>query len=166
MTAETDLKKVFKGLQEKLGKAVSRREMEALGAVAVNLIVKRTRLGYGVKSALGSRFALSSIKWSDRYAKLRKTYPLDPTTRPKKSNLTLTGQMLRSVRVLTVTDGSVTLGPKGSRVDTDATNEQIAEYNAKRGRIFMNLSQAEYGQMVRYYRRRFTDLLKRLARIS
>ncbi len=165
MTAQNDLGKFFKGLKSATQTAVNKKAMDFLAKSAITIIVKRTRLGYGVKKDGGARFALSSIKWTDRYAKLRKSYPLDSTTRPGKHNLTLTGQMLRSVRVLETTKDGVVIGPQGLR-DDGKTNEDIAKWNAKRGRVFMNLSQNERGQLVRLFRREFTALMKRLAKVQ
>jgi hypothetical protein len=165
MSTERDLGKFFKGLKSATKTAVNKKAMDFLGTTAIGLIVKRTRLGFGVKRDGGQRYPLSSVKWSDKYARLRKSYPLDETTRPGKNNLTLTGQMLRSVRVLSVSDTGVIIGPQGPR-DDDKTNEDIAKWNAKRGRVFMNLSQNEYGQLVRAFRRKFTDLVKRLAKVK
>ena len=165
MSAKVDLGKFFKGLKSATKTSVNKKAMDFLAQSAITLIVKRTRLGYGVKQDGGSRFALSGIKWSDKYRRLRDTYPLDETTRPGKSNLTLTGQMLRSVQVLKTTKDGVVIGPQGPR-DDNKTNENIAKWNAKRGRIFMNLSQNERGQLVRLFRREFTALMKRLAKIQ
>jgi hypothetical protein len=164
MSAKADLGKFFNGLKSATQIAVNKQAMDFLANTAITLIVKRTRLGFGVRTEGGQRYALSSVKWSDRYARLRRTYPLDGTTAPGKHNLTLTGQMLRSVRILETTKDGVVIGPQGAR-DDGKTNEDIAKWNAQRGRVFMNLSQNEYGQLVRVFRRKYTALMKRLAKV-
>lgn len=164
MSETVKLKKLFDGLKKSIGQAANPQEMRFLGEQAVQIIVKRTRLGYGVDN--GTRFSLKSIPWSDRYKRFRKIYKqLDSTTAPGKSNLTLTGQMLRSVKVLRAEGSTVIIGPQGRR-DDGQNNEDIARYNAQRKRKFMELSVNEYGQLVRIYRRRFTGLLKRLAKVQ
>lgn len=166
MSAKNSLKEIFKKLKSGVDQSVTQQQMVKLGNSALTLIVKRTRLGYGVKENLGQRFNLSSIPWTDRYKKLRKTANLDSSTTAKKSNLTFTGQMLRSMAVKNPKSGSVTLTATGNRTDTRATNEEIADENAKRKRVFNRLSLNEYNQLVRIYRQQFTGLLKKLALIK
>lgn len=68
---------------------------------------------------------------------------LSDETTPSKSNLTRTGQMLDSVDVKGVGDGTVSVGPTGSRSDSSHTNAEIAEFQAEKGRKFNNLSDIE-----------------------
>jgi hypothetical protein len=169
MSATNDLKKYFKKLNKVLASAVTPQQMKYLGSEAVKLVVKRTRLGYGVAENDGQRFALSSIPWSPVYAKVRKiagkTGKLDASTRAGKSNLTFTGQMLRSLTVIAFSKGSVEVGVSGTR-DDGQTNEDVATSNAERGRVFNRLSLNEHAQLTRIYRRSFTGLLKKLARVG
>lgn len=166
MSAKNSLKGIFKKLKAGVDQSVTQQQMIRLGNEAVKLIVKRTRLGYGVKENLGQRFNLSSIPWTDRYKNLRRVATLDGSTSARKSNLTFTGQMLRSVTAANPKSGGVTIKVSGDRTDTDATNEEIANVNAKRGRVFNRLSLNEYNQLVRIYRQQFTGLLKKLALIK
>ena len=169
MATSNDLKKFFGKLNKTLAQAVTPKQMKYLGGEAAKLVVKRTRLGYGVKENKGERFKLSSIKWSPMYQAIRKAAgkkgTLDETTSPKKSNLTFTGQMLRSFGVVKANKSNVTLDVSGTRRDGQ-TNKEVAAANAKRGRVFNRLSVNEYNQLVRIYRRSFTDLLKRIARVG
>lgn len=165
MKTSNDLKKFFGELNKVLAQAVTPKQMKYLGGEAAKIIVKRTRLGYGVKENKGERFKLSTIPWSPMYKALRKVAELDDTTAPKKSNLTFTGQMLRSFKVVKANKSNVTLDVSGTRRDGQ-TNKEIAASNAKRGRVFNRLSLNEYNQLVRLYRRSFTDLLKRIARVG
>lgn len=163
--AKTDLKAIFRRIEGFLGESIKPQSVKAVGEFAAKLIVKRTRLGYGVRNEFAEKFQLKTIKWSKRYQAYRKTFQLDPTTRPTKHNLTLTGQMLRSVGILnyrqTLKSTKVFIGPSGQRTDNDRTNAQIAQYNADRGRIFMNVSELEYRQILRFYRKSFGDLFKK-----
>lgn len=163
---EAKLAKMVDRLKAGLAKSVSKEQMRKLGEEATRLIVKRTRLGYGVQKEGGERFPLSSISWTDRYKKLRKTFPLDETTRPRKSNLTLTGQMLRSIKVIKIDGKSVTIAPTGWRSEKGLDNETVAAGNAKRGRVFLNLSANEYAQIARVYRKSYTDLMRQLKKIA
>lgn len=130
-----------------------------LGQLSIKLIVRRTRLGYGVPDHLASKRRFTPLK--DNYVKQRKKSRLSSLTSPKKSNLTRTGQMLDSMKILRQTSNSVIIGPSGTRSDSRSSNSEIAQYNADRGRVFLNLSDLEYAQVFREYRRVFGDLLKK-----
>lgn len=134
-------------------------QMTALAEFAIQLIVKRTRLGFGVTESLGTRSPLKRL--STRYVKQRKMFSaLDTTTRPQKSNLTLTGQLLRSMQITARKSGAIYIGPSGQR-DDGKSNRKIAEYQMAQGRTFNRLSLNEYNQIVRYYRKSFGDLLRK-----
>lgn len=154
-----DLKKFFDKLTKQTKDARSKSVYKFLADELIKIIVKRTRLGYGVDNTLGTRSKLKAL--SPRYIKARKDYlDIDSTTRPSKSNLTLTGQMLRSMAIIKQDSSSVTIGPTGKRTDGN-TNQEIAEFNRKRGRIFNNISINEFNQIRRIYRKTFGDLLKK-----
>lgn len=167
--AKQQLKGLFQRLRKATNEAIKPAQMRLLANEAVKIIVKRTRLGYGVKEQYGERFKLSEIPWSPVYQQIRKlakkSGTLDQTTAPKKANLTFTGQMLRSIKAVKIDSGAFSIQPTGSRKE-GGTNYEIALANAKRGRVFNKLSQNEYNQILRLYRRGFTDLLKRLALIK
>lgn len=155
--ATTQLNKIIKKLEKQLDVSIAKKEMQALGEFTLSIIVKRTRLGYGVKTNLGAKKRLLPL--SDRYKKFRRTFTnLSDTTAPSKSNLTLTGQMLESMSVERVEPGSLVIRPTGSGRGRPS-NIKIAQYQAEQGRIFNNLSKLEYQQVLRYYRKRFGDLL-------
>lgn len=151
----------LKGFSNRMKQAVSDaarpQVLRAMGDEAVRLIVKRTRLGYGVDGHGAERSKLKAL--SPGYVHLRE---LDDTlsamTSPKRSNLTRTGQMLDSMTVLEVRQGSVVVGPVGAR-DDGLTNAQVAAYVSAQGRSFNFLSRLEQEQLVRFYRNRFGDLL-------
>lgn len=156
---QNDLTKRMKQISDELVKPSNIRKLSELGELAVSLIVKRTRLGYGVSKNGGKRFRLAAL--SDGYVKQRKKGGLAKYTRPKKSNLTRTGQMLESVKILKLSRGVITVGPQGTRSDRKR-NDDIAIWNAKRkGRSFIFLSDNEFNQLRRAYRKMFGDLLKK-----
>lgn len=144
--------------------------MRALGEKAIELIVRRTRLGYGVENAGDERQPLMPL--SERYKRYRQLafagrvsgVTVSDMTSAGRSNLTLTGQMLDSMAVTKVSSKSATIGPIGYRTDGKA-NQQIANYVTKAGRPFNNLTRLEREQLIRFYRNKFGDLLKN-ARIT
>lgn len=96
--------------------ASSPTALRLIGISARDQIVKRTRLGFGVDEPVGQRQKLAALSQSykdfrngravffRKGAKILKFKPtskpkLDGTTRPNKSNLTLTGAMLRSISI-------------------------------------------------------------------
>lgn len=158
--AIVSLGKITDRIKKSLGEAVSRKEMLILGDFTVDLIVKRTRLGYGVSRNMGVKKNLKPL--SAKYKLYRKRFKnLSSRTTPGRSNLTLTNQMLESMDVTKSKDGSFTLSPTGFRRDTFATNLEIAGYQEEMGRTFNRLSRLEFQQVIRFYRKRFGDLLKK-----
>jgi hypothetical protein len=149
----------MKQISEELVKPGNIGKLREIGELAVSLIVKRTRLGYGVNRNGSKRFRLAAL--SEGYVKQRKKGGLSSFTRPKKSNLTRTGQMLESVKVIKASRGVITIGPEGRRND-GKTNDDVAIWNANRkGRSFIFISDNEYNQLRRAYRKAFGDLLKK-----
>ncbi len=146
--------------------AVSFKEMKALGLEAIKLILRNTRLGYGVDNA-GNKFKLK--KHADSYKVFRKKFGfLDSTTKPSKSNLTLTGQLLRSIKVLTTKRLSVVVGPAGYRkrlgkqkpMANDFLANILQKKDAGRSYRFLDISNVDEKKLMRFYRRRFGDLVK------
>lgn len=156
----------FKAKVEKAVKeSISPNVMRILGDFALNLIVKRSRLGYGVEENFGPRFKFDKL--SPNYIKSRKKFRgLSSTTSPSKSNITRTGQLLLSMRVTEAKEGKFRIEPTGTREKEGKTkkvltNKELAEILAKKNRTFNRLSQPEYQQLLRFYRRTFGDLLRK-----
>lgn len=155
---KTSLDKIFKRIKSALSEAVKRPEMEPTARFAIEVIVKRTRLGSGVRHQFGEKGPLKKL--SLRYVKQRTMFSdLDALTTPKRSNLTLTGQMLKSMDIIRSENGKITIGPTGSRYDSKSSNAQIAAFQERQGRTFNRVSYLEYKQILRFYRRTFGDLL-------
>ena len=113
-------------------------------------IRRRTATGKGV-----SEKKLKALKkLSPRYVKFRKTYPnLSTETTPKKSNLTLTGDMLSKMR--------------GSRVGTvltfffaDKFSNDKARWNREKGRNFFELAESEKNGIMRKMSKTLRDYLR------
>lgn len=149
------LKKIEKSVKESIAKST----LKDVAEFATNLIVKRTRLGYGVDQELGQKKKLKKL--SPKYIKSRSMFDgLSDLTTPKRSNLTRTSQMLDSIRG-EVKGSKITIKPTGRRLD-GKLNSDIARYNEMKSRIFMNISSLEFKQTVRFYRKTFGDLLRKI----
>lgn len=157
--SDLQIDRVFKKLGGALALAKTREQMKDLAEFSIGLIVKRTRLGYGVNKNLGQRSPLRRL--SANYVLSRRRFSgLAESTTAGKSNLTRTGQLLSSMQIVSSRPGYVVIGPRGIRSD-GKRNEKIAEYQKAQGRIFNNLSLNEYKQLIRHYRKTFGDLLRR-----
>lgn len=155
---------IIKRIEKTILDAVKPNALKPTAEFAANVVVKRTRLGYGVDASNAAKKKLAKL--SKRYVEKRKIFDgLSELTRPNKSNLTRTGQMLASVKPF-IKDGEIIIKPTGRRND-GKNNYDIAQYNQIGGmnrppRIFMNISQLEFAQTVRFYRKTFTTLLRKL----
>ena len=173
MSVKVDVKRFTDKIEKLLGESVSAKLMRPVAQELAKIIVKRTRLGYGVSSNLAEKSKLRASgpggKFTPKYLlrriRARSKGELASTTSPNKLNLTFTGQLLESVKVIKADNGQIIIGPSGRR-DDGHTNEQIAKYNADAGRIFLNVSRLEFQQILRFYRREFTDLRKKLGLIG
>lgn len=184
MSVKVDVKRFTDKIEKLLGESVSARLMRPVAQELAKIIVKRTRLGYGVSSDLAEKSKLKASgpggKFTPKYLlrriRARAKGELASTTTPNKLNLTFTGQLLESIKVIKAEDGQIIIGPTGTRKPDNGgkkkkkkktkTNEEIAQYNADAGRIFLNVSRLEFQQILRFYRREFTDLRKKLGLIG
>lgn len=145
-----NLTKVIRELRRRVGDALETKHMRVLAEEAIRMIVVRTRLGYGVRANDEKRSKLEAL--SKPYVEYRKRNRSDlhRLTRPGRSNLTFTGQMLDSMQVTKLKFGQVHVGTRGRRTD-GKTNEQIAYYVTKQGRPFNNLSDLELKKIRRFF---------------
>jgi len=172
--ATKQLDNIFKRLESAVDETIKPAAMKTLGEFIANIIKKRTLLGYGVKKDFGTKEKLKGF--TSGYRAFRKYAPdkgvLAGSTSVGKSNLTLTGQMLESYGTIKVSKSMVSVGVKGSRRTVGflkgrgLTNKQIAAYQEEQGRIFNRLSQLEFQQALRLYRKTFGDLLLKKRLIS
>ena len=160
------LKNIIKRLEASVKESISRTALVDVGVFATELIVKRTRLGYGVEQSLGQKKKFAVL--SPSYIKSRSMFDgLSDMTTAKRSNLTRTSQMLDSIRSV-VKGNTIEIAPSGTR-DDGKRNKDVARWNeegrSKRPkrpkRIFMNISSLEFKQTVRFYRKTFGDLLRK-----
>ena len=146
MTAKKDINRLVRNLRRGIGVSTSKRAMKQLGNEAIDIIVTRTRRGLGVARTGSRQQRLKGL--SPRYIEFRKTQRLDPTTSAGKSNLTFTGQLLRSMRVKSNSARKVTWGPNKRRRKGGITNERLGEYVSV-ARPFNFLSTREVTQIAK-----------------
>lgn len=124
------LKKIFKANDPLL--------LEEIGKKVVSLIQAFTRSGKSISGT--SPAPLKPL--SQKYIKKRESFKDgDPEFfKPHKSNLTLTGQMLRSLNFIKkFNPAKIIVEPSGNRTDTNLSNKKVAEYVAEGGRPFVGL---------------------------
>jgi hypothetical protein len=170
--ARLQLAAIVKRIEKSVNDNLTNEVLGELGLKAVEIVRKRTRLGYGVTKQFGERGKLAPL--SPNYVEQRRMFnQLAAYTTPKKSNLTRTGQMLESLGV-TVKGTTVIIRPEGVRTD-GKRNEDVARWNQEGAvgqrkdgslwvrpeRIFLNISGNEYNQLLRFYRKTFGDLLRK-----
>jgi hypothetical protein len=167
--------------------------MRKLGEQAADMIRKRTRLGYGVASDGAEREKLKPLAESTIQARagriaFRKTrdgktfpIPADPNgaqlnmeplhehTRASRSNLTHSGQLLDSIKVVSVAEGSVKVGPSGDRRPAPGlrnnnlpSNEELGKWVTQAGRPFNHLSKVEQKRLNDEIKRQLRAIVKRL----
>ena len=140
-----------KKLKETVNSKLNNKLLNKIGAEAKDQIVKRTRLGKGVKNFNGSAFKLLPLKDSTIDQRDRYEFNLSPFTIPQRSNLTATGQLLDSIdyKIINDINKSITLYFKenrrkelsGSRARVK--HKDLSRYVAKNGRPFFNLASFE-----------------------
>lgn len=138
------------------------KRMKTIGLFAMEIVKRRTRLGYGVDISSERRVSLESQHpHSEFYQDVRYRFrsELSSSTEPDKQNLTFSGQMLDSLDVIKVSGGFATIGHKGRR-DDGKSNETIASHNVDRGYFWMSLTKPEQRQVQRFIRNGLVDKLK------
>ncbi len=118
--------------------------LETLGERAVDLIRKRTRLGYGVTSdeklgATQQKLDGLTASTKEKRARLAEQGRLSSETTPAKSNLTETGELLNSIRFRI----------QGRRLEVfiDGTDNNIIAYEVSKQRPFFTLTQPEVSRL-------------------
>lgn len=118
--------------------------MRKYGQMAADIIKLRTRLGSGVSSDGADKGPLKKLADSTKQKRqyLADKGKLSSDTSVGKSNLTESGQLLDSMKVISTEYGSAKIGPSGSR-DDGKKNEDIGDYVTDAGRPFNNLAKVE-----------------------
>lgn len=146
-----DLKKRLEG---SLDKIITDSVSKSLGDKVVDIIKRRSRRGYGITDNEGSA---AFEKLADSTVEQRKRYKrnLSSETRPSKSNITGTGQMLDSMRSNPQRGKIQVEIPKSKRrkelsgAQSTLTNAEVAGYVQQNGRKFFGLTKRERSDLVR-----------------
>jgi len=133
----------------------------------VDTIKVRTRVGKGVDNG-----KLKKLKpLSTSYIKLRELYEsnLSSLTKPNKSGLTATGQMLDSIRfkisglirkkIIIFFDNKRSGELSGAK--SRLTNSQVAKHVQDNGRPFFEFADTEVKRFTRRLRKKITDTIRR-----
>jgi hypothetical protein len=156
-----DIARIQKAIEESFNEAISVPAFRPHMQKAANLIRIRTRLGSGVKSVGGTKQALKPLADStkENRKRLKIQGKLSSLTSPGKSNLTMTGQMLESLKGDAVSRGKGIIRLTGTRPE-GLSNEKLGEYVSE-ARPFMNLTKSELKEIVDDIRK---DALQRVRR--
>lgn len=133
----------LRNLRRGVSRSFSKKTMKLAGELAVLQIVKRTRRGKGVSSTGGEEKPLKRLSRNYRLYRRDNRELLDQTASPNKSNLTFTGQLLRSMRVKKAFNKKALIGPNNRRRRGGLTNEKLGQYVTEQGRPFNFLSQKD-----------------------
>lgn len=146
-------------LNDAIKETVDRGTMKKLGEYAAEKIKKRTRLGYSVAKDGGTKKGLNKLAGTT--IKRRRASTLHGDTAPTKSNLTMTGQLLDSIQVVSESQGVVKIGPIGDRSDSDLSNDEVGVYVTMAGRPFNHLSKAEIKDIQNELRKSLGETIQR-----
>ena len=156
-------------LKRQMGQAFNGKFMAKIGELMVETIVERTRKGFGVdprqrRQGVGKGKRLRALSESYIAYRQRNSGSLDSTTSPRKSNLTFTGQLLRSMRVKKATKREVIVGPnrRRRRGGRGLTNERLGEIVAEQGRPFNLLTNKDLKTLIK---KLDAELKKKLQRL-
>lgn len=131
-------------LKKKIKQITDEEFLELVAQEARDIIYKRTKSGKGLSANKKFGAALTPLKkLSSDYILIRGQRILGPFGTAKKSNLTLSGELLESM-VYKITGNSVTLSvDTKTHEGTNITNQELAEYVTKQGRPFFGLAVIE-----------------------
>ena len=134
--------------------------MRLLGNYAPNLIRDRTRKGFGVPHAGGSKEPLKALSANYIQWRQKNKRKLSKFAKPSKSNLTRTGRMLESLRVIETKNFGFTIAPTGQSKEgakqrhcTPSRKKVLKQKGIVK--TFLYLSQEEINQCIKFYEKRF-----------
>jgi len=167
LKVEKQMMRFTKLLRKVVDDTASKEVMEAVGNQAVEIIKRQARLGNDYKT--GGKFK----NLSDSYISKRNKYKseLDPRTRPKRSNVTATGQLIESLKLSDIRARSVEVEASGNRKGGSPfdsgkkTNAEVAYWVEYHGRHFLGLNDKTREQLTRFYKR-IVDAVVRRSKIN
>lgn len=138
------------------GMNIPRGEMLVIGKKMADKVRVRTRLGRGVDEQPLEKLSPAYIDYR-KY--LKDKGRLYEQTNPKRSNLTLTGQLLNSLFARSDRINQFTILVKENRIASDTKNSDIVRWQKTAGRDFLGLSEPEVAflrnEVIKYFKRIF-----------
>ena len=136
-----DLNKV---VEKAWKKVASPRKLKKHGETMAKTMKARTRLGKGIGLAgkMGKLKSLSLL-YIEYRKMLAKKGKLHPHTKPNKSNLTLTGQLLNSIRGGSKRFGEIMISILPDRRGGKPDNHDIVKFQEEQGRKFFDVLHTE-----------------------
>jgi hypothetical protein len=181
---KTQMLRFTKRLKGIVENASSKEVMKEVGEQAVRLIQQDARKGNDYKGgkfkplsadymkkraqAGGKKkppFGNPKLTWKEPNLKNYKQ-DLHPVARPRKSNVTATGQLIDSIEVSKIMERSVEVECSGSRSPSafdsgKLSNAEVAYYVEKAGRHFLGLSDKSKEKIRKFYDRIVKTILRR-----
>lgn len=166
---DTINEQVEKSLRDKIRKAAEKTFSDQYVETLKDRIVKRTKLGQGVDPRTGNTTRLKPLSTEYKGTRRNNRSRLSGTTQPARSNLTATGQLLDSLRVIkkSIVNGikyTITIDNKRGRnldgSNSTVGNRDIARFQRKQGRNFFGFTKPQINQIVREVRQTILKFLK------
>jgi hypothetical protein len=126
---------------------------------AREIILARTIAGYGVNKDGGRKSPLKPLSANYIIHRQRNKSRLASYTRPSKSNLTFSGELLSMLREKRNRPGNWRLVFQGNH-EGGISNAKLAQY-VSRDRPFLNLDRSEIQELEEGFRKNFAALVKR-----
>jgi len=171
LSTKRQIKNFTASLERAIKGTVKVVHQKRLAKLLIAQIQKRTRAGIGVAKTgqrLGASKRLRKLK--PKTIEARRKKKLDGTTTPGKSNLTETGQMLRSLVAVNFSARGFEIRPDRRKRKGGMTNEELAAIHdagvygkskQKRPRRFIGMTLNDQRLLLRAFRKTFTDAIKR-----
>lgn len=158
-------KKAIGNIERKIKKTLSDKKLlNNIGEFLVEDIQNTTRKGRVVESEKfkgNPKLKPSTKKWRKKYSQVN---PTDGAFSPNKSNLTFTGELIRSIThkisgskltVFAKGKHSKYTGLKGNKIGKKVENSKILEYQAELGRQIMALTKNRAARIRGFIREAF-----------
>jgi len=142
----TDPKFLGKKIKGKMIKALNKQFMLKAGNELSEDIRRRTRLGFGVKDIGRPRRKLKPLAQITKIYRREFQNKMSSLTKPSRSNLTFTGQLLDSLKAVKSSTGKVTIDFVGIHKDIHGKrmkNIDLANEVTSKGRPFLGPTNRE-----------------------
>lgn len=142
----------------------SRRLKDVIGKQVISIIFKRVKKGFGVTSEFSSapgQQRFDPLSTSYKAFRRRNSGKLARDTSPNKSNLTFTGELLKSMTYRRLKKRVKVMIPSTVRTD-GLSNKRLKEILLEKGIHFMQLTKTEQAKLNRVVDREVNRQIRRL----